>query len=555
MNSSVFLIRWPLRLERLCSSTGLANKSCWQRDLGRISCIGYAAAVSGRHYASLPNSCKYTGSGLGTRRHISSETAARSSDAGDSAADNTLYATPGSATVFSDISRMDSLSPRQLRVLLEDAVTARVSDTNFWAKASSCAMSIAPQFKFFDTIRVLECFAAVRLDDRILVQEMVRNLTPQVHRMEPRHYIQTIDVFGRFGRFPEQLFMEVYYGLMRDAEKLYGSEYAELFLCLSRWEIRNPQLLAALCRALCTNISLLRYHELCQVASCARTLEVADTAFFMVLDEWQRKELQMLTLQELLDAAKRLRTQEIKWEPYDEALRKEFVRQTKEVKDAACIDQLADPFDCLNFLRLMDSVSKEFLLALTKWCEDAAHRPPTRSQKRPESHDLVHLYNLVRLVYADGGVNRYSEYNVDSTYLDKAILKFVTSKGGLQLRTPKPIATQYKPNRKYVYLDDPANPGKRRPPLQLAEGDVESVEADEAQKALQLRAESEHISEILDDLVCLYKTIPHTYQEPLPRGIDFKKPKKVSTQSCGKASFRLKPKTFRHKNVPATQTL
>ncbi|CDR95150.1 hypothetical protein, conserved [Babesia bigemina] len=545
MSPSAFLTRWPLRLDRLCSSIGVANKTCSQRTLGRIAFIGYSAAPGVCNHASVPNSCYYSGSSFVTRRHLSGEapSASKSSDADDSTAENTLYATPGSAAVFSDIGRMDSLSPRQLRVLLEDAVTARVSDPNFWAKASSCAMSIASQFKFFDTIRVLECFAAARLDDRALVQELVRNLTPQVHRMEPRHYIQTIDVFGRFGRFPEQLFMEVFYGLMRDAEKLYGSEYAELFLCLSRWEIRNPQLLSSLCRALCTNISLLRYHELCQVASCARTLEVADTAFYMVLDEWQRKELQMLTIQELLDAAKRLRTQEITWAPYDEALRKEFVRQTKEVKDAACIDQLADPFDCLNFLRLTDSVSKEFLLALTKWCEDAAHRPPTRSQKRPESHDLVHLYNLVRLVSTDRVVNICSEYNVDSTYLDKAILKFVTSKGGLQLRTPKPIATQYKPNRKYVHLDDPANPGKRRPSLQLAEGDLESVEADEAQTALELKAESEHISQILDDL------------EPLPRGIDFKKPKKVSTQSCGKASFRLKPKTFRHKNVAATQPL
>ncbi|GIX64494.1 notchless, putative [Babesia caballi] len=321
----------------------------------------------------------------GSRRP--SSTGAATSSKGTDSAETPLYSTPGSAAVFADIGRMDALPPRQLRVLLEDAVTARVGDPFFWAKASSRCMELASQFKFFDSLRVLECFATARLEDRALVLEMARHLAPQVHRMEPRHYVQAIDVFGRFGRFPEQLFMEVFYGLMRDCEKLYGPEYAAVFLCLSRWQIRNPQLLAALCRALCTNITLLRYPELCQVASCARSLEVADEVFYLVLDEWQRKELQLLTIQELLDTVKRLRTQEVKWEPYEEAIVTEFV--------------------------------KEFLFALTKWCADAVHKPPTRSQKRPESHDLVQLRNLVM------------EYNVDITYLDKAILKFVTSKGQL----------------------------------------------------------------------------------------------------------------------------
>ncbi|GFE54616.1 WD G-beta repeat containing protein [Babesia ovis] len=440
-------------------------------------------------------------------------------------AESPLYGTPGSATVFSDIGRMDSLTPRQLRVLLEDAVTARVSDTFFWAKASARCLELAPQFKFFDALLVLECFAKVRLEDWVLVLEMARHLTPQVPRMEPRHYIQAIEVFGSFGRFPEQLFMEVFYGLIRNSEKLTGPEYASVFLCLSKWQIRNPQLIAALCRAVCTNVSILRYPELCQLTSCARSLDVADEAFYLVLDEWQQKELNMLTIQELLDATKQLRLQEVKWKPYEEALIEEFVKKTKDLNGTAGINQLADPFDCLNFLRLLDRLSKEFLWALTKWCEDAVHNPPTRSHKRPESHDLVQLYNLAM------------EYNVDTTYLDRAIHKFVTSKGGLQLRVPKPIATQYKPNRKYVYADDPENPGKRRSPLQLSEDAIESVSEEEAQRSISRRAESEHIHEILDEM------------EPIPRGVEFKKANKPSTQSCGKASFRLKPKTVRHKNI------
>lgn len=463
----------------------------------------------------------------GVIRHFSgSNKSAITKDSTNSA----LYSTPGSAVVFSDIGRMDALTPRQLRVLLQNAVTARVNDKMFWAKASSCCMALASQFKFFDILYVLESFAKVQLDDRTLLLELARNLVPQVSKMEVRHYIQAIDVFGQFGKFPEQLFMEVFYGIMRDCRKMYGSEYAAMFLCLSRWQIRNQQLLTTLCCALCENVSLLRYVELCQVASCARLLDVADQTFYLVLDEWQHKELQMSTLQELFETAKSLRLQEVKWEPYEELLLKEFIEQSKELDGTDGINQLADPFDCLNFLRLLDSLSKEFLLSLTKWCADAVHNPPTRSQKRPESHDLVHLYNLVE------------EYNVDRTYIDKAILKFVTSKGGLQLRTPKPIATQYKANRKYIYADDPANPTRTRPPLHLTDDDIENVNAEEALKSVSRRFESEHITEILNDM------------EPLPRGIEFKKPKKPSTQSCGKASFRLKAKTFRHKNVAATQS-
>ncbi|KAK1442712.1 hypothetical protein BgAZ_302300 [Babesia gibsoni] len=442
-----------------------------------------------------------------------------------------LYSTPGSTTVFSDISRMDSLTPRQLRVLLQDAVTARVSEKMFWAKAAACCMNLSSKFKFFDSLYVLECFAKVKLEDRTLILELARHLVPQVGQMEIRHYIQTINVFGQFGKFPEQLFMEVFYCLMRDSEKMYAQEYADLFLSLSKWEIRNSQLLAAVCRALCKNISMIRYPQLCQIASCARSLEIGDQTFYLILDEWQQKELKMMTFQELLDAVKQLRIQEVKWEPYEEMLMKEFIQQSKCLNGAEGISQLADPFDCLNFLRITGSLSKEFLLSLTQWCADSVHNPPTRSQKRPESHDLVNLYNMVL------------EYNVDKTYIDKAVLKFVTSKGGLQLRTPKPIPTQYKPSRKYVYADDPSEPGKRRAPLHLTEDDIDEVTPEEAMESVSRREESETISRILDEM------------EDLPRGIEFKKQKKPSTQSCGKASFRLKEKTQKHKNVAATSLL
>nr|BAN65949.1 conserved hypothetical protein [Babesia bovis] len=357
---------------------------------------------------------------------------------------------------------------------------------------------------------------------------MASHLTTHVHRMEPRHLIQAVDVFGCFERFPEQLFMEVFYSMIKYSEKLTGAEYAAVFRCLAQWQIRNPQLIAALSRGLCTNISILRYPELCQVAACARQMDIADEAFYLVLDEWQHKELQLMTIQELMDATKQLKSQEIKYEPYHNALFNEFVKQTKELNGTAGINQLADPFDCLNQLRLMDAVSKEFLLALTKWCEDAVHNPPTRSQKRPESHDLVNLYNMA------------VEYNIDMSYLDKAILKFVTSKGGLRLRSPKPIATRYKPNRKYIYAVDPEEPGKIRPPLHLPEDYIEDVPEEEAQRSVAMRAESEHIQSILDEL------------DPLPKGVDFKKKHKPSTQSCGKASFRHKAKTTKHRNIPYT---
>ncbi|AFZ81142.1 hypothetical protein BEWA_005500 [Theileria equi strain WA] len=425
------------------------------------------------------------------------------------------YKTPASKSVFSDISRIDSLTPRELRTLLNDAITSKVDDVLLWSKAVSYCISHADNFKFFDILSVLDSLTKAKVYDKTLLAEFSRILTMQVPKMEPRHFVQAIHIFASTGTFPELLFLEIFYGIIRQSDKMYASEYVDIFLCLAKWDIKNQQLLSALLKSVAKNVSMLRYADIVQIMACCKILEVSDETFYFIMDSWQQKELAMMTIQELMDACKRMFSIEVKWAPYEEMLFKEFIKQTTEL-DSVGISQLADPFDCLDFLRRINSLSREYLLALSKWCADAVHKPPTRSQKRPLTHQLVQLYNLIW------------EYEVDDKYVDKAVLKFVTSKGGLQLRSPKPIPTVYKPRRRYIYTEDPKDPGKT--------GELAYIDEEPAEE----RGEESQDNDIIKEL------------EPYPKWIDNIKIKE-STQSCGKAAFRPKPIKARHKNVPVQE--
>ncbi|UKK02573.1 hypothetical protein MACK_002666 [Theileria orientalis] len=373
------------------------------------------------------------------RRYISTE-----SNSDDSTSEtNRYYRTPASEKVFSDISVMDSLSTREFRIFLNEVIASKVDDILVWSKAASYCINKASDFKFFDALSVLECFTKARVYDKAVFTEFSRVLTMKSALMEPRHLIQCINVYASTGHFPESLFMEVFYGLIKQSEKMYANEFVETFLTLCKWKINNKQLLSSMCKSLSKNISILRYTNLTQIMACCRNLEVEDETFYFILDSWQQKELNMMTVQEMLEALKKLTEMTVKWEYYEEELFNEFIKQTKLPH---VIEQLADPFDCLEYLKKNKSVSKEFLYSLSKWCADAVHNPPSRSQKRPLTHQLVELYNLIE------------DNNVESKYIDKAVLKFVTSKGGLRLRNPKPIPTVYKPGRKYIYREDPENP-------------------------------------------------------------------------------------------------
>ncbi|KAK2198253.1 bifunctional WD40-YVTN repeat-like-containing domain superfamily/WD40 repeat [Babesia duncani] len=425
------------------------------------------------------------------------------------------FKTPTGQPVFSDIARMNEMTTRDVRNLLEDAIITKVDDVLLWSNAAAYCIKNASKFKFFDALSVLDSFAKMKIYDATLIAEFSRVLLANVYKMEPRHFVQAIDAFGTFDKFPESLFTEMFYAIMRQSNKMYSNEFVDLFQCLARWNIANKRLVSHICKSLAENISFLRYTQLVQITAAAKMLQVADEPFYLILDTWQKKELAMMTFQELLDSCKATRSLDVKWQPYVDELFSEFIKQSKQLDD---VGQLAEPFDCLYFLKLIDEISPEFLMSLCKWCSNAVHLPPSRSQKRPQSHELVLLYNLVK------------EHGIDDTYIDKAILKFVTSKGGLQLRSPKPISTVYKPNRRYIRAPDPLSPEK--------DSGVKFLPTQEEMQDLAQEPYNEIINEIMNEL------------EPYPKFIDGIKFKKTSTQSCGKVSFRLKKKTCRHKNSP-----
>lgn len=60
------------------------------------------------------------------------------------------------------------------------------------------------------------------------------------------------------------------------------------------------------------------------------------------------------------------------------------------------IFELADPFGVFDFLRHRDLLREPFLLALCDWCAATAALVPTRSTKKPLSHQLLNLHDIMK---------------------------------------------------------------------------------------------------------------------------------------------------------------
>ncbi|CEM03250.1 unnamed protein product [Vitrella brassicaformis CCMP3155] len=349
---------------------------------------------------------------------------------------------------YPELDHIKTMKSSDLRRLCESAVATKNTTLELWIAIAQRALESADSLKVWDAIIVLESFAAVNMVDRTLFLALAEQFPKAALKMEPRLIISLFTVYEKAKLRPRLLYVELFHSLMKQTDRMYGHELADVLAMMARLKVGNPQVLRHMCRALVKYVHLLRFLHVCCVYGALRSLDVTNTTVYEVLEKRADMELQMLPVQELLDALQSVGSLEFSWHPFEKMLLNEYLKRTTKFEDGRDVDELADPFAAMDFMRAHGLLHKEFLTALCKWCVKATYRPAKRSWKRPMSHQLVQLHDICR----EWGL----EENRD---LQQAIRHFVSTKGGtdryMMWRADIPKSTTYATRRPYFLRPDP----------------------------------------------------------------------------------------------------
>ncbi|KJP86701.1 hypothetical protein AK88_03708 [Plasmodium fragile] len=345
----------------------------------------------------------------------------------------------------SNYRHIKEMKSQELRVLSENCSNKRIQDVVLWSEISRHAIDRCDEFKYFDALLLLSSFEKMNLADDNLYKTFAHVFVKQINHMEPRHFILLINLYCKANLFPRVLFVQVFHAIVRYCWKFYPQEYVDLLVCFASLNISNVDLMRTLCKSMVKNVNLFDYSNLCCIVGCLRRLDVHDDVIYYVLDEKQQKELKLLTTQELFDLMKKVKLLKYSWEVYEKDLLDEFLKRIDNFQGDKDVNQLEDPFVCLNFLVSKQYVKNNFLIALSKWCASHVYEYPSRSAKRPLAYQLIMLYQLMQ----EHDVKNY-------TFIEKAIHRFVISRGGLAVnrdKMTKPVS--YQKGRKYIFTRDP----------------------------------------------------------------------------------------------------
>ncbi|CRG99192.1 conserved Plasmodium protein, unknown function [Plasmodium relictum] len=347
--------------------------------------------------------------------------------------------------IENNYSNIKNLKTQELRLLSESCCVKKINDVIIWSEISRNAIEKCNNFKYFDALLLLSSFEKMNIIDKTLYKSFSDVFIKQINYLEPRHFILLINLYCKANIFPRILFIQVFHCIVKYSSKLYPDEYVDLLTCFANLKIVNRDLIKTLCKSIIKNINLFDYLHLCSIVGCLRSLDISDDVFYYVLDEKQLKELKFLTVQELFDYLKKIKLLTYSWEIYEKDLIKEFLLRINEFKNEKDVNQLDDPFTCLNYLISKNYVSNNFLIALSKWCANQVYEYPSRSAKRPLSYQLIKLYELMK------------EKNTENyDFIEKAIYKFVISRGGIERNRDKMIKpVSYQKGRKYIFTKDP----------------------------------------------------------------------------------------------------
>ncbi|KAL8269752.1 hypothetical protein Esti_006315 [Eimeria stiedai] len=392
---------------------------------------------------------------------------------------------------LSEVTAAKLLSGRRLQRLAAAAAAQGIRDPRVWAALSTRAMELnrsvergslraahkgddAPEtsssdargFRHFEALQFLSSFLSAGFKDTDLLISFEPIFLRQLHAFDCRHLIQLLHICEQHNHRARGLYTPLFKTLTAQAPLFLFQEITDLFCCFAVHRVGSSSCCAGLLRAAMAqvpNSTLSDCMRFCgalnalglapqgeqadqKPGATSGTLSLAEEAAATVLSLVQQRVgflVDGLPLQLLIDEVQGLPRLEFSWRPYEELAKTTLLRRLGELPHADDVDQLADPFATLQFLRAQGSLQEPFLKAMIRWCAAAAHRPATRSQKRPTAEELVLLHDACR------------EFGMaDDERLQKAILKFVSTKGGTARNKRFVSPLEYQRNRRYFYLPD-----------------------------------------------------------------------------------------------------
>ncbi|OEH74426.1 hypothetical protein cyc_06406 [Cyclospora cayetanensis] len=352
--------------------------------------------------------------------------------------------------------------------------------------SSSAALAPAAQmFRHFEALQFLNSFLAAGFKDTDLLRSFEQIFLRQLHAFDCRHLLLLLHICEQHAYRARSLYLPLLRTLGALAPSLLFQEIADVFCCFATYQVGSSRCCLSLlkaaaaqvpnasltdCSRLCGALHALRLapehekvdkaasavadaagkppQETCDSAVSAAAFQqrmassskqgAMEEAAWTVLALIERRVAFLivgLPLQLLLDEVQTMPRLEFSWRPYETLADVELQKRLASLESAEDVDQLADPFATLQFLRNQGTVQQhnndtyplfachlcafqEFLKALIRWCAAAVYRPATRSQKRPTAEELVMLHDMCR----EHGIQ-------DDRQLQKAIHKFVSTQG------------------------------------------------------------------------------------------------------------------------------
>jgi len=353
---------------------------------------------------------------------------------------------------FADATRIPHMSSSELAKLCQ-AAASEGADSSLWDAIAAQCQARADLFRCPDTVKILSSFTAARVEHRQVFLRLAESLCAKASFLAPAHILDILAAYEANGLRPRALYVELFHAMIRLARSMFAEEISLTLQALARHRLGNPSVLVHMVHAVRRQLKEFRLRYLCGTAGALGELQVCPPSLLLELDAQARFDIETVPAQELFDNLQSFPLLEYSWRPYEEMCMHELVHRVTCFQTAADVDQFVNPFEVFYFLQLRGILQPQFVEALCQWCLTCVHKPNVLSQRRPNSEQLIELYDRCREMDLQNMVA-----------LNDALHYFVESAGGKwDPQLPQPLKYKSK-SRRGVRSVDPLE-GHELPPL------------------------------------------------------------------------------------------
>lgn len=355
-----------------------------------------------------------------------------------------------------EVKQFRMMSARQVMDWTHEAAHSGEEDRRLWTAAAERLTETMKETEVIphDLVRCLRAFRTIGYVDIPLLECATAPCLRVLHRLKPTELMDVLRIYDEAQWRPESLFTRVMSTLEHTASAMLPAELTDVVSSLAHLHLGNPVLLAACARALVAQLARFTCLQLTALTGALRQLHVQSDPLFSLIDDRLDMEVQLMTLQELLQTHQSIKKLPLSWSPYEDRVELELRSRLEAVQGSRDIQQFAEPIAAFTWIQQHQLVSEEYLKALAGWCTQECRKRHPRLQ----ATDILRLYEALR------------ESNLDpDVYLGEAVRASVVT-GARSSPEGSSGPLQYKRKRRYVRMKDPLIPlGQRVRPLDSPE--------------------------------------------------------------------------------------